>query len=147
MRPDKLQLEVVTPEQAVLTAEVDEVDLPGELGQIGVLPGHVPTLTKLGIGEMVVYDNGSETHYFIVRGFAEILGDRVRVLAQECEGVDEIDIERAREELAEAEEEVERLEEERTGEDTEEDELLERYRESQQKARRRLMVKGEMDEE
>lgn len=147
MRPDKLQLEVVTPEQAVLTAEVDEVDLPGELGQIGVLPGHVPTLTKLGIGEMVVYDNGSETHYFIVRGFAEILGDRVRVLAQECEGVDEIDIEKAREALAEAEEEVERLEEERTGEDTEEDELLERYRESQQKARRRLMVKGEMDEE
>ncbi len=147
MRPDKLQLEVVTPEQAVLTTEVDEVDLPGELGQIGVLPGHVPTLTKLGIGEMVVYDNGSEAHYFIVRGFAEILGDRVRVLAQECEGVDEIDIEKAREVLAEAEQEVERLEEERTGEDTEEEELLERYRESQQKARRRLMVKGEMDEE
>ena len=147
MRPDKLQLEVVTPEQAVLAEEVDEVDLPAEMGQIGVLPGHVPTLTKLGIGEMVVYEDGSEEHYFIVRGFAEILGDRVRVLAQECEGVDEIDIERARQELAEAEQEVERLEEERTGEDTEEDEMLESYRESLRKARRRLMVTDELDEE
>jgi F-type H+-transporting ATPase subunit epsilon len=147
MRPDKLQLEVVTPEQAVLAEEVDEVDLPGELGQVGVLPGHVPTLTKLGIGEMVVYQDGDEDHYFIVRGFAEILGDRVRVLAQECEGVDEIDVEKAREQLKEARQEVDRLERERTGEDSEEDELLQNFRESQQKARRRLMVSGELDDE
>lgn len=143
MRPDQIQLEVVTPEQAVLTAEVDAVVLPGMNGELGVLPGHVPLLTRLDIGEMVVHDADEERRFFVVRGFAEILGDKVRVLAQECEGVDDIDVEQARSALEEAEQEVRKLEERR---EDDEEEMLERYRESLRKNRKRLMMSGEMDE-
>ncbi len=124
----------------MLTDEVDEVVLPGSQGQLGVLPGHIPLLTKLQIGEMLVRDGGEERRFFVNRGFAEILGDQVRVLAQECEGVDEIDVEAARDELQEAEREVRRLEDEGGGED---EELLDNYRESLRKNRKRLMMSGE----
>jgi len=143
MRPDQIQLEVVTPERAVLAEEVDAVVLPGINGELGVLPGHVPLLTRLDIGEMVVHRGGEQRRFFVVRGFAEILGDRVRVLAQECEGVDEIDVEQARAELEEAEQEVKKLEQRR---DDGEDELLDRYRDSLRKNRKRLMMSGELDE-
>ena len=140
MKSERLQLEVVTPERAVLAEEVDEVVLPGSDGELGVLPGHIPLLTKLDIGEMVIRDGTDERRFFLVRGFAEILGDQVRVLAQECEGVEEIDVEKAREELREAEQEVQRLEEEG---DEDEEKLLEKYRESLRKNRTRLMMSGE----
>ncbi|MFB6372511.1 MAG: F0F1 ATP synthase subunit epsilon [Bradymonadaceae bacterium] len=143
MRPDQIQLEVVTPERAVLAEEVDAVVLPGTNGELGVLPGHVPLLTRLDIGEMVVHSSGEQRRFFIVRGFAEILGDQVRVLAQECEGVEEIDVEKARAELEEAEQEVQKLEERR---DEDEEDMLERYRDSLRKNRQRLMMSGEMDE-
>ena len=143
MRPDHIQLEVVTPERAVLAEEVDAVKLPGTNGELGVLPGHVPLLTRLDIGEMVVHASGDQRKFFVVRGFAEILGDRVRVLAQECEGVDEIDVEKARAEFEEAEREVQKLEERR---EEDEEELLDRYRESLRKNRTRLMMSGELDE-
>ena len=138
MRPEHIHLEVVTPERAVLAEDVDEVVLPGAEGQIGVLPGHMPLLTKLDIGEMVVRAADGERRFFVVRGFAEILGDRVRVLAQECEGADEIDVEKARAELRDAEQEVQKLEESK-----EEEELLERYRESLKKNRLKLMMSDE----
>jgi F-type H+-transporting ATPase subunit epsilon len=140
MKSERLQLEVVTPERAVLAEEVDEVVLPGSDGELGVLPGHIPLLTKLDIGEMVVRDGDEERSFFVVRGFAEILGDQVRVLAQECEGVDEIDVEDARAQIEEAEREVRRLEEER---DEDEQELLENYKESLRKNRTRLMMSDE----
>ena len=127
----------------MLAEEVDAVVLPGTNGELGVLPGHVPLLTRLDIGEMVVHDSGDQRKFFVVRGFAEILGDRVRVLAQECEGIDEIDVEKARAEFKEAEREVQKLEERR---EEDEEELLDRYRESLRKNRTRLMMSGEMDE-
>ena len=146
MIPEQIHLEVVTPEEAVLTEEVDEVDLPAVEGQIGVRPGHVPLLTSLNIGEMVVRSEGKERRFFVVRGFAEILSDTVRVLAQECEGVEDIDIESARADLREAERELERLEAKEPA--AGEEELQERYRESLRKNRMRLMMSGddELDE-
>jgi len=144
MRAEQLHLQVVTPEQAVYSEQVDAVVLPGSEGELGVLPGHVPLLTKLGIGEMVVHREDDRRRFFVSRGFAEILGDRVRVMAEECEGVEEIDIEQARADLREAEEEVEKLEA-REGED--EDDLEDRYRERLEKNRKRLMMSGEMDDE
>lgn len=141
MRADQIHLEVVTPERAVLAEDVDGVVLPGMEGELGVLPGHMPLLTQLGIGEMVVKSEEDERHFFVVRGFAEVLGDRVRVLAQECEGVEDIDIDQARRELQEAEKEVQKLEEERT-----EEELLQKYRDSLKKNRMRLMLSDDVDE-
>lgn len=143
MRAEQLHLQVVTPEQAVFSEKVDSVVLPGSEGQLGVLPGHIPLLTKLDIGEMVVHQGDEERSFFVVRGFAEILGDRVRVLAEECEGVEDIDIEQARADLREAEEEVEKME----AREEDEDELLEQYRERLEKNRKRLMMSGEMDDE
>lgn len=143
MRAEQLHLQVVTPEQAVFSEKVDSVVLPGSEGQLGVLPGHIPLLTKLDIGEMVVHQGDEERSFFVVRGFAEILGDRVRVLAEECEGVEDIDIEQARADLREAEKEVEKME----AREEDEEELLEQYRERLEKNRERLMMSGEMDDE
>jgi F-type H+-transporting ATPase subunit epsilon len=143
MEAGRIHLEVVTPEEAVLAMDVDEVVLPGEEGQIGVLPGHMPLLTSLGIGEMIVKNQGDEANYFLVRGFAEVLSDRVRILAEECEGVDNIDIQKARAEFKDAEREMKRLRQQ----EEPEQELLEKYRESLRKARMRLMLSGELDDD
>jgi F-type H+-transporting ATPase subunit epsilon len=144
MAEEQVRLEVVTPERAVLSEEVDEVVLPGARGQVGILPGHLPLLTQLGIGEMIIRTSGGERHFFVDSGFAEVLDDTVSVLTRECEGVSEIDIEKAQGELSVAEEEIERLEAKTEVED-EDEELLERYRASLQRARSRLLVAEETE--
>jgi F-type H+-transporting ATPase subunit epsilon len=93
--PSQLTLEIVTPDHAVAHAEVDEVEIPGQDGYIGVLPGHTPLLTSLKVGEMW-YRRGVERHFLSVAfGFAEILPDRVIVLARMAEKAEDIDIARA----------------------------------------------------
>src|SRR5437867_212179 len=94
--PDELTLEVVTPERKVLSETVDEVVLPGREGYLGVLPGHTPLLTSLKIGQ-VEYRQGAERHYVsLAWGFAEVLPERVTILAEVAERADEIDLERAK---------------------------------------------------
>jgi F-type H+-transporting ATPase subunit epsilon len=93
--PKHLRLEFVTPEKAIVHDDVDEVEVPGESGYFGVLPGHAPTLAAMKPGELW-YRRGAEKRYaFIVRGFAEILPDRVAILAQVAERAEDIDVERA----------------------------------------------------
>ncbi len=93
--PSQLTLEIVTPDRAVAHAEVDEVVLPAAFGALGVLPGHTPALVSLEVGELW-YRRGGERHYLAVAfGFAEILPDRVIVLAQVAERAEDIDIARA----------------------------------------------------
>jgi F-type H+-transporting ATPase subunit epsilon len=93
--PTHIRLEFVTPERAVAHEEVDELQLPGEEGYIGVLPGHAPLLAALKTGEMW-YRKGSEVHYaFLDGGFAEVLPDRVSILAQVAERAEDIDLQRA----------------------------------------------------
>ena len=99
-----LAFEIVTPERKILTAEVSELVIPGIEGYFGVLPGHAPFLTKLGVGE-ISYKDAAGTHFLAAAdGFVEVLPDRVTVLAQLCETAREIDIERAREARRRAEE-------------------------------------------
>ena len=94
--PTKIRLEVVTPERLMLSEEVDEVTIPGSEGYLGILPGHLPLLTMLGVG-VLKYRQQATTHHFAVSGgFAEVLGDRVIVLAETVERPQEIDVERAR---------------------------------------------------
>ena len=97
MLPESLTLKVVTPERQVLDeAGVSEVQLPGAQGYLGILPGHAPLLTELGIGELS-YRKGKEVYYTaVIRGYAEVLPDRVSVLAEVSERAEEIDVERAR---------------------------------------------------
>lgn len=93
--PTQLTLEVVTPDRALVTEKVDEVQVPGAEGYFGVLPGHAPLLATLQVGELW-YRVGSETHHVAIAfGFVEVLPDRVTVLAQIAERAQEIDVARA----------------------------------------------------
>ena len=101
--PTKLTLSIVTPDQS-LSYEVDEVSMPGQEGDFGVLPGHTPLFAGLRTGTMW-YRQGSEKHYLAVSvGFAEVLPDQVTVLAQVAERAEDLDEERAQAGMARAEE-------------------------------------------
>lgn len=93
--PDKLQLEIVTPERSVLTEQVDEVVMPSVEGYMGVLPGHAPLLAQLDVGE-VSYRVGQQRKYLAISGgYAEVQRGAVSVLARTAELSEEIDLERA----------------------------------------------------
>lgn len=102
--PARLTLEIVTPDRAVAHGEVEEVQLPGAEGYLGVLPGHAPALVMLKVGELWYRQAGEIRYLFVAFGFAEILPDRVIVLAQAAERAEEIDIERAEATRRQAEE-------------------------------------------
>src|SRR5262245_66107105 len=96
MLPDAIQLVIVTPERQVLKETVSEVTLPGADGYLGVLPGHAPLITELGIGELSYRTTGGQSGLLaVIRGFAEVLPDRVSVLAETAELAAEIDLDRA----------------------------------------------------
>ncbi len=97
MSVEAIQLVIVTPQRQLLRESVAEVQLPGANGYLGVLPGHAPLITELGIGELSYHDlSGKESaHLAIIRGFAEVLPDRVTVLAETAELAHEIDLARA----------------------------------------------------
>ena len=104
--PTHLRLAFVTPERAIVHEEVDELQLPGEEGYFGVLPGHAPLLAALATGEMW-YRKGADRHYaFIDGGFAEVLPDQVSVLAQVAERAEDIDTQRAEAAKRRAEEQL-----------------------------------------
>lgn len=93
--PESIELEVVTPERQLVHETVDEVQLPGLRGYLGILPGHAPLISELGVG-VLSYRKGNMTRYLsIVLGYAEVLPDRVIVLAAIAERAEEIDVERA----------------------------------------------------
>ena len=93
--PSSLAFELVTPERAIVRETVDEVQIPGAGGYFGVLPGHTPLLATLQVGELW-FRQGSERFFVSVAfGFAEVLPDRVTVLAQIAERAEEVDLDRA----------------------------------------------------
>ncbi len=108
MIPEKIHVEIVTPERRVLARDVDEVILPGAEGLFGVRPGHAPFLVALGPGVGTVREGGRAETVAIGGGFAEVLPDRVIVLAETCEKADEIDPARAEEKARELAEELRR---------------------------------------
>lgn len=93
--PQAIHFEVVTPEERLVSELVDEVVLPGSEGYLGVLPGHTPLLTALGIGEIMYRRGGARRYLAVAGGFAEVLGDRVSVLAEIAERAEEVDRGRA----------------------------------------------------
>jgi len=102
--PDTFQLEIVTPEKLVVKDSAEEAQIPATTGYIGVLPGHAPLITELGAGE-ISYRSAGQLHRFATAwGFAEVLPDRVTVLAETVERADEIDVTRAQQSLQQAQE-------------------------------------------
>jgi F-type H+-transporting ATPase subunit epsilon len=105
MLPDSIELVIVTPERQFLRESVVEAVLPGSGGALGILPGHAPLMTELGIGELTYRGAGTNPSggLAIIQGFAEVLGDRVTVLAETAERAAEIDLARAEAAKARAE--------------------------------------------
>ncbi len=90
-----LQLEVVTPDKTVVSAEVEMVVCPGVQGEFGVLPNHVSMLSALKIGDLRYRVNGKDEHVFISGGFADVNNNVMSVLAESAEKAADIDTARA----------------------------------------------------
>ena len=104
--PTSIRLEIVTPDRILVAEQVDEVQVPGSEGYFGVLPGHAPLLASLSVGELW-YRVGQEKHYLAIAfGFAEVLPDRVTVLARIAEREQDIDMARAEAAMARAEKRI-----------------------------------------
>lgn len=109
MLPESIELEVVTPERHVLHETVQSLEMPGKEGYLGILPGHAPLLTELGIG-VLTYQKGREIHVLtVMQGYAEVLPDRVIILAELSERAEEIDAARAQSAVERAQEELTRV--------------------------------------
>lgn len=128
---DTFQFEIVTPEKMVVRDVAEEMQIPGKNGYLGILPGHAPLITELAVGQ-ISYRNGGYTHRLAVAwGFAEVLPDKVTILAETAEKAEEIDIQRAQEAKQRAEERLK-------GTDTETD--YQRAQSALQRAESRIEV-------
>src|SRR3982750_3172593 len=93
--PTSINLQIVTPDRLLVNEQVDEVEIPGSEGYFGVLPGHTPLLASLAVGELWYRKGQAKTYLSIAFGFAEVLADRVTILARLAERAADIDVERA----------------------------------------------------
>jgi len=103
MAEHRIQLDIVTPEKLAFSGEVEEVNLPGALGEFGVLPGHTPFLSELKIGSMHFRQQGRVEWYALNRGIAEVTPSKVTVLVRTAESKAEINATRAEASRARAE--------------------------------------------
>lgn len=93
--PTQIELQIVTPDRNLIQEQVDEVQIPGAAGYFGVLPGHAPLLAALAAGELWYRKGQEKTYLSIALGFAEVLPERVTILARLAERAEEIDVGRA----------------------------------------------------
>jgi len=93
--PDTFQLEIVTPEKLVVKEAVEEAQIPGLDGYLGILPGHAPLISELGVGVITYRAGGTTKTLSVAWGFAEVLQDKVTILAETVERPEEIDVARA----------------------------------------------------
>jgi len=100
---DTLKLEIVTPESKIYSEDVEMVTLPGSEGEAGIYPNHVPLMTKVQAGEIVVSRNGNEEILAIGEGFAEITGEHVAILTDNAANSGDIDEAAAEQAKAKAE--------------------------------------------
>ncbi len=98
-----LRLEIVTPEGIVFTEEVESVILPTEMGEVNILPGHRPLMTKVIPGQLQIFQHGQKTSLAVDRGFGQIVGDRVAVAVEAAIDVKRIDDQVIKEAKARAE--------------------------------------------
>lgn len=95
---DTFQLEIVTPERAVVHDAATEAQIPGKNGYLGILPGHAPLITELAVGEITYRKPAGQTERLAVAwGFAEVLPNKVTILAETAEKAQDIDVARAQE--------------------------------------------------
>lgn len=100
------QLEIVTPERLLVSTAAEEIEIPGKSGYLGILPGHAPLITELAVGEIAYRAEGQVKRLAVAWGFAEVLPDKVTILAETAEKAEEIDVARAQAARQKAEEEL-----------------------------------------
>ena len=97
-----MNLEIVTPEARVYENTVDSVVLPTTSGEINILPGHIPLVTEIQAGEITVSKSGAGQSLAISKGFAQCVGDKISVLAENAIHIDEGAVEEAQKRAEEA---------------------------------------------
>ena len=100
------QLEIVTPERLLVSTAAEEIQIPGKTGYLGVLPGHAPLITELAVGEIAYRAEGRVKRVAVAWGFAEVLPNKVTILAETAEKAEEIDVPRAQAAKQKAEEQL-----------------------------------------
>jgi F-type H+-transporting ATPase subunit epsilon len=96
----QLKVRLVTPERILVDTDAEAVEIPGKTGYLEVLYGHAPLLTEIGAGMVRLHGaQAGEERYMIARGFAEVLPERVTILAEEAEQPEQIDVAAAQEQL------------------------------------------------
>jgi F-type H+-transporting ATPase subunit epsilon len=103
---ETIQLEIVTPERLVIKDAAEDVQIPGKTGYLGILPGHAPLITEIAVGEISYHTGGQLRRLAVAWGFAEVLPDKVTILAETAERPEEIDVNRAQAARQRAEEEL-----------------------------------------
>jgi F-type H+-transporting ATPase subunit epsilon len=94
---DRFELEIVTPDRLVVKDSAEEIQIPGRSGYLGVMAGHAPLITELAVGEITYQSKGYTERLAVAWGFAEVLPEKVTILAETAERAEEIDVARATE--------------------------------------------------
>lgn len=88
---DTLQFSLVSPERELYSGDVDQVDIPGTEGNLGIMPDHSPLMAAIRTGTITVYENGAETKFFVQGGFADVTPSGLTVLAERAVAMDALD--------------------------------------------------------
>ena len=104
--PGTFQLEIATPERLLVNEPATDVQIPAKNGYLGILPGHAAMLSELATGFLSYAADSRRRYLSIHGGFVEVTPDRVRILASKAERAEEIDVERAREALRNAQQQL-----------------------------------------
>ena len=86
-----MNIEIVTPEAKVYEDTIDSLVMPTTSGEIDILPGHIPIVTEIQAGELIVSQSGTRQSLAISKGFAQCVGDKISILAEDAIHIDEID--------------------------------------------------------
>jgi len=90
---DKLNFSLVSPEAELFSGDVDQVDIPGSEGDLGILPNHSPLMAAIRTGAITVYADGAETQYFVQGGFADVTPAGLTVLAEKASLLSDVNAE------------------------------------------------------
>ena len=86
-----MNLEIVIPEEKIYEDTIDSIVIPTSSGEVDVLPGHIPLVTEVEPGEIIVSKSGERQSLAISKGFAQCVGDKISILAEDAIHIDEID--------------------------------------------------------
>jgi F-type H+-transporting ATPase subunit epsilon len=109
MAEEYMQLDVVTPEKAVLSRKAFEVVAPGSMGEFGVLIGHTPFLTTLKPGQIIVRTEDRDIYLAVGGGFAEVISNRVIILAETADMAEDIKADEVKADIEQANEKLRQL--------------------------------------